>query len=535
MQPESRVREGDVLAGKYRVEKVLGSGGMGVVVAARHVQLDVLVALKFMADEAFEDPDLVARFLREARAAARLRSEHIARVTDVGTLESGAPYQVMEYLEGSDLAALLSREGPQPLASAVEYIVQACEALDEAHGAGIVHRDIKPSNLFLTKRRNGTPCIKVLDFGISKADRLSSSSAKLHGTHSRAVLGSPFYMSPEQMRAARQVDARADIWALGATLYELLTGHVPFEADSLFDLALRVAQSDPRPLRELRPEVPWALEQVVFRCLEKDRDDRFTGASVLASALAPFAVRSKVLLLGVVQRGAWSAAGSIESSGDAAARVVDAPVHTGMAAVRGREDSTFAQLNADKTLPMQMPAIESTATVGQRAARGWRTGARVSWGRSHRHLVLGGRAVWAVAAMGVFAISGGAAILITRSRESPRTVYESVPVRAGSAAREEDPVQASAAVPPLPALSGSSEPSSHIPTLSVTDLPVAAPPVFALSPKPAPGPQTVSPSPAHSSAVPSVLPSAQPPSQPTVSSAADHSSEPLVDPLANPK
>jgi serine/threonine-protein kinase len=189
-----KVAAGDVLAGKYRVERVLGSGGMGVVVAARHLQLDMLVALKFMTDDALKERGLVARFLREGRAAARLRSEHVARVTDVGTLESGAPYQVMEYLDGSDLSVLLSIEGPQPISSAVEYVVQACEALDEAHSAGIVHRDIKPSNLFLTKRLNGTACIKVLDFGISKlvghaardARARRSRLAVLHGAGANA-------------------------------------------------------------------------------------------------------------------------------------------------------------------------------------------------------------------------------------------------------------------------------------------------------------------------------------------------------------
>jgi serine/threonine-protein kinase len=242
-----------------------------------------------MTDEALVDQELVARFLREARAAARLRGEHVARVTDVGTLESGAPYQVIEYLEGSDLFGVLSTRGPLPIAVAAQYVMQACEAVDEAHRAGIVHRDLKPSNLFLTKRPNGTPCIKVLDFGISKAERVSLAAPDRHTTGSRGLFGSPSYMAPEQMRSPRQVDGRADIWALGATLYELLSGRLPFAGETLMEIALQVAQSKPTPLRELRPEVPPALEHVVLTCLEKDPDRRFASANKLAAALAPFA------------------------------------------------------------------------------------------------------------------------------------------------------------------------------------------------------------------------------------------------------
>jgi len=234
--------------------------------------------------------EMIRRFQREARATAKLRSEHVVRVSDVGRLESGAPYMVMEYLEGKDLAHLLESVGVPPQASAVEYVVQACEALDEAHRAGIVHRDVKPSNLFLTKRRNGTPCIKVLDFGISKAAQMANASV-LDGTKTRSVFGSPMYMAPEQMRSAREVDHRADIWSLGATLYELLTGRVPFAAESLIDLAFRVANEHPPRLRELRPMVPRRLEQAVLRCLEKDRNKRFPDVPALVEAILPFAPR----------------------------------------------------------------------------------------------------------------------------------------------------------------------------------------------------------------------------------------------------
>src|SRR5271154_7216063 len=208
------VREGDLLAGKYRVERVLGAGGMGIVVAARHIELDQLVAIKFVRDEAIASEDAVQRFLREARSAVKLKSEHVARVLDVGKLESGAPYMVMEYLEGSDLGKVLQDQGPVSLDCAADWILQAGEAVAEAHGAGIVHRDLKPENLFLSRAVGGAPKVKVLDFGVSKAVR--GSSGELSGlTRTRAMLGSPLYMAPEQMRSSRDVSPSADVWALG--------------------------------------------------------------------------------------------------------------------------------------------------------------------------------------------------------------------------------------------------------------------------------------------------------------------------------
>ena len=283
---------GALLAGKYRMERVLGTGGMGLVVAARHVQLDAPVALKFMTDEALADHALVTRFLREARATARLRGEHVIRVSDVGELDSGAPYMVMEHLQGQDLAALLASLGPPPIASAVEYAIQACEGLDEAHRAGIVHRDIKPSNLFLTRRPNGTPCIKVLDFGISKSVRMLHASEFLHSTSDHGVFGTPLYMAPEQMRAAHDVDGRADLWSLGATLYELLSGTAPFPAGSIVDLAYRIANEAPPSLRANRPEIPEELERIVLRCLERSCERRFQDARSLAKALEPYRTHS---------------------------------------------------------------------------------------------------------------------------------------------------------------------------------------------------------------------------------------------------
>ena len=275
-----------MLAGKYRVERVLGAGGMGVVVAARHVELDQLVAIKFVRDEALASDDAVQRFLREARAAVKLKSEHVARVLDVGKLESGAPYMVMEFLEGSDLGKILEERGPLPLDAASDWILQACEAVAEAHATGIVHRDLKPENLFLARTVGGGQKIKVLDFGVSKAIGGGSDMSGL--TRTRAMLGSPLYMAPEQMRSSRDVDPRADVWALGVVLFQLLTHRWPFEAETMPELCLKVVTEAPMPLGTLRPDIPPGIGAVIERCLEKDPTKRFANAAELASALEPF-------------------------------------------------------------------------------------------------------------------------------------------------------------------------------------------------------------------------------------------------------
>ena len=282
------VREGDILAGKYRVERVLGAGGMGVVVAAMHLQLDQRVALKFVLPEAITSQEAIERFSREARAAAKLKSDHVARVIDVGTLENGAPYMVMEYLDGCDLSQYVDRVGPLPCEEAADFILQACEAMAEAHAIGIVHRDLKPQNLFLTTRVDGRALIKVLDFGISKFTPSGNSGENMSLTRTQAVMGSPNYMSPEQLRSAKMVDARTDIWALGVILYELLSGKVPFQATSVTELCAMVLQDTPRPMRSIRPDVPDGLAEVVARCLEKDPALRFQSIASLAHALEVF-------------------------------------------------------------------------------------------------------------------------------------------------------------------------------------------------------------------------------------------------------
>ena len=284
----SPMREGELLGGKYRIERVLGVGGMGIVVAARHEQLGQLVAIKFVREDTFGQADAAERFLREARAAAKLKSQHVARVLDVGTLDSGAPYMVMEFLDGRDLGQVLSDDGPLAVDKAALLLLQACEAVAEAHGAGVVHRDIKPQNLFLTHTVGGSPHLKVLDFGVSKAGDLMT-GGKANLTATRAMLGSPLYMSPEQMRSSRDVDARVDIWGLGVVLFELLTGRWPFEAESLPELCIKVATDPPQSLERFRPDAPEGICAAIARCLEKDPAKRFRSADELAAQLEPYA------------------------------------------------------------------------------------------------------------------------------------------------------------------------------------------------------------------------------------------------------
>jgi serine/threonine-protein kinase len=277
-------QSGTILAGKYRVEGVLGVGGMGQVLLVTQTHLDERMAMKLLHAPLAQDKDIVGRFMREGKATIKIRSEHVVRVLDVGLLDTGAPYMVMELLEGRDLDRLLRQTGPQPVASTIDLVLQACEALAEAHVQGMVHRDLKPANLYLTTRADGTPLVKVLDFGISKVT--GAGGADLGMTKTQSLMGSPLYMAPEQMRSMRQVDGRTDIWALGIIVHQLLSGEVPFQADTLPELCASILQDLPRPLREIRPDIPPGVEAAVLRCLEKEPQKRFGNVAELAAALA---------------------------------------------------------------------------------------------------------------------------------------------------------------------------------------------------------------------------------------------------------
>ncbi len=277
---------GDVVGGKYEVQESLGKGGMGLVLSAVHQQLHERVALKFLTSSADRVPAARSRFMREARITAKLRGEHAARVSDFGTLDDGTPYMVMEYLEGIDLRMVLMGEQRLPVDLAVHYIVQACEGLAEAHALGIVHRDLKPSNLFLTKRPDGTDLIKIVDFGISKV-RSAQDAHDVELTAAGAVLGSPKYVAPEQLRDSGNVDARADVWSLGAILYEMLAGRPPFDGDSTASLCyLILSQEPPPPLFGEVEGVSEALERAVLRCLARDVNERTPDVAAFIADLS---------------------------------------------------------------------------------------------------------------------------------------------------------------------------------------------------------------------------------------------------------
>jgi len=276
------VQIGDVLVGKYKVEAILGQGGMGVVVSALHLHLQERVALKFLRPGAGRTEEFNARFLREAQVTAKLRNEHIVKVSDVGVLESGAPYMVMEYVSGTDLRRVMRTEGPLPVPQAIDYIIQACEGLAEAHAIGVVHRDLKPSNLFITHRRDGSDLIKVLDFGISKANLMLAEELE-DLTAAGALLGSPKYMSPEQLTNTAQVDERSDVWSLGVVLYEMLTGAPPFVAETHAATCVRVlGQEPPASIVARRKDVPPELEQAIFHALERDMSLRTANVADFA-------------------------------------------------------------------------------------------------------------------------------------------------------------------------------------------------------------------------------------------------------------
>jgi serine/threonine-protein kinase len=276
------------VAGKYRVDRIVGYGGMGFVVEAWHLSFEERVAIKLLRKEVIANEEALVRFEREARAAFKIKSEHVARVIDVGRLDNGAPYMVMEYLEGTDLGAVLADRRTLPIPEAVDYILQTCEAIAEAHSLGIIHRDLKPENLFLSERRDGALCIKVLDFGLSKVMPKAEMAQRERAlTATKQVMGTAEYMSPEQWLSARDVEPPTDIWSLGVILFELLAGHTPFERDQMAQMCQAILSGEPPSLTSLCPEAPPGLESVILGCLEKDPANRIDVAA-LAHGIAPF-------------------------------------------------------------------------------------------------------------------------------------------------------------------------------------------------------------------------------------------------------
>jgi tRNA A-37 threonylcarbamoyl transferase component Bud32 len=358
----SLVHPGDLVAGKYRVAHVIAVGGMGVVMAARHEELDQQVALKVMRPDAMRSEESVARFVREAKTAARLQSEHVARVFDVGTIE-GVPFMVMEHLSGLDLQQVVDTRGPLPISDAVDYVLQTLEAVAEAHSIGVVHRDLKPSNIFLAARADGSSRIKVLDFGISKEHSLDAPMGEAL-TATKQVIGSPGYMSPEQMLTPRSVDGRTDVWAVGVLLFELIAGESPFRGETVAAVMTSILNKPPPKLRSKRPEAPEGLERVVDRCLKQSLTERFLNVADVARALAPFGGSHAKLSVERVDRALGASGFARGASGSASLAALTEP--------RAQTASTWAGTASRESSKRKRAAVIVAAfTLGLLVTIGW--------------------------------------------------------------------------------------------------------------------------------------------------------------------
>ncbi len=447
----SPVRPGDVLAGRYRVERVIGVGGMGVVVAATHLELGEPRAIKLMLPRALASPEAVERFLREARASSRLKGERVARVHDVGRLGDGAPFIVMEYLEGQDLGAVYKLRGAIPPVEAVGYVMQACEALAEAHANGIVHRDVKPANLFVATGADGSPIVKVLDFGVSKLEGCAEADL----TRTDVLLGSPFYMSPEQMDSSRSVDARADVWSLGVILYQLVVGRLPFRGNAITEVVREVLLTRPKPPSEVVAGVPPGFDEVVMRCLERDLGRRFANVVELAAALAPFLPGDGRVLLERVVRMAAPAASGLRATGTSLPRV---------------------SLPTPASDPSASPPVVAVAAMGGDTGA-WGTTASLPSLASRRRRVIG------VGVIGVGAVVLAAALvtLAWPARETATAAKAAAPARSASALALAPPAPDRAPAAPEPVASAAASVASVAPAA-----PSASGPPVKAAPRPRP-------------------------------------------------
>jgi serine/threonine protein kinase len=441
---------GRVIADKYRVDGVIGKGGMGVVLAATQLALERTVAIKVIRGEWAEDTQAMARLLREARAAASIKSEHVARVLDVGTLESGAPFIVMEHLEGVDLDTLLTRSGPLPVPEAIDYILQACEAIAEAHRNGIVHRDLKPANLFVARLPGGASTIKVVDFGISKS---IGSPALESLTDPSRVVGSLYHMAPEQMRG-QPVDARTDVWAIGVVLFELLTGRKPFLEGGWPAVCAQVLNEHAPALGVIGSSVPAELDAIVQRCLRRSSSERFPNVAELAVALSAFGSRGARSSLEQIVRLATST-GSLSAD-----HVTRPPPDT-------REISSVERVaDVADVAPVESARLEPTV-VAASPPRAAATPARPSAQRDRRWRVLATAAV-AAAALALW-------LAPNPERSAPADPRTSIERLAPESSRTPEAARTSLPGTAAPAASGSAaEPVSAAATAAAAPAPTAA-------------------------------------------------------------
>jgi serine/threonine-protein kinase len=475
----SPVNVGDILAGKYQVERVLGVGGMGVVVSAKHLTLGERVAIKFLLPQALARTDVVKRFLQEGQAAARLRSEHVARVHDVGKLEAGAPFLVMEYLDGFDIGQVLRDQGPLSVESAVDYVLQACEALAEAHAIGIIHRDLKPSNLFLIKRLDGTPSIKLIDFGISKVTLPGAEGAEGEMTATAVMMGSPLYMAPEQMASARDVDGRADIWSLGIILHTMLTCAPPFRAPTVMGVYELIVQGAP-PIRGIRADVPAGLEAVILKCLIKDRRQRYGNVGELADALADFGPPNSRLTSERIKRiiVAHTGAGSIPPPPTMPVAVVAITSGTPVPASVARAPTEPASSSAVPPVPTHGAASITGTGSGVSQSTGSSSaidphGTDGPWDQRTRPPASRRRPLVLIAASVVaLAVGGPAAFFLLRSQLAPHPAPATDP----SAARTAVSVSVSSSTAPPASGSADAPPPAVLPGDPAGRADAAAPP-----------------------------------------------------------
>ncbi len=456
------------IGGRYVVDKVLGAGGMGVVASARYPELGQKVAIKFLLPVHASDDVISARFVREARLAARVKSEHFVRVFDIGKLHNGVPYLVMELLSGRDLGDELDARKTLSVEQAVDYVLQASVGIAEIHALGVVHRDLKPSNLFLAEAA-GKQLLKVLDFGISK-ENVENASRQLTSTDN--LLGTPQYMSPEQVKASKDVDARSDIWSVGVILYELLCGTRPFFSDenAVGEIFAKVLYTDPRPLRELRPELPEELEAVVLRCLARDRAARFADVGELAEALRPFASPASAVRIDAVKQALTSHHSMVPPADDggdvpmsalptaashdialAPTSASDPRAGLAAAAAAAAVDGTVAWRHSDK------PSAPVTAMTSSRSAD-------TSEGkRRSRVLLLGLVGLAAVGGIGAFVVTSrstpapsGAGLSAVVAPPSASTTAEPPAAKDAKDAREAVPTASAA---PVASVSASAAPA----------------------------------------------------------------------------
>ncbi len=507
---QSPVPIGEIFANKYRVERVLGEGGMGVVVAAHHLELDQPVAVKFLLDDVAQQEEGAERFRREARAAAKIHSDHVVRVLDVGIMDDGIRYMVMEYLEGRDLSEELAEQKSFPIGAAAGFILEAIDAVGQAHAVDIIHRDLKPANLFLAHRPDGSRRIKVLDFGISKTIG-GASAEQLSLTKTSAWIGSPLYMAPEQMQSARDVDARADIWSLGAILYELISGEPPYMADSLPQLCNLLLTREPQPIQAKCPQVPDGLAQVIMGCLVRDREARIQSTTELARGLVQYAttitgssMRSSLLDFSEIQ--ATSLPSSVIGSMPASAYAMSQPPRSN-ASISGAGSSSGAAVGAATEL--SHPPIDG----GTHAAWGATdSGQRSSSGK----IVILAVALAAAGAAGFFFASRGGSDAESVIEDSPVVSTESADLSGTELAQDEEKQKPTPQVEPdvsaaklvgeaksaaedVEANAASAKPEPKAPVVSkpvVSPAPTRPQPVKAPRPVVAPTPAPAAPAPA---------------------------------------